>query len=117
MLFVYGTLRAGARNRHVIEPLLKSSRPVRVRGILYVYGKYPLFFPGESGAVAGELVELKDEYDMAGLDKFEGPEYRRIEISAGGEKAWVYTYKEKTPPLSAKKIESGDWIAHMQAKE
>ena len=115
MLFIYGTLRDGARNRHVIDPFINWWEAASASGRLFLHDKYPLFFPGDNGDVVGELVELENEgRALARLDKFEGPEYRRIEIDVtikdGGGKAWVYVYYQDVPPANAQHIESGDWL-------
>ncbi len=115
MLFIYGTLLSGARNRHIIEPLIEWWEPATARGTLHLHGKYPLFFPGE-GEVVGELVLLENEpRALAHLDEFEGPEYRRVEIDvtieSGAGKAWTYIYHDDSPPAGALPI-GGDWIKY-----
>ena len=116
MLFIYGTLRKGARNRYKIEPFITLWQSAAAQGSLFKHGKYPFLMTRGKTTVVGELVGLIDENEtFKFLDKFEGPEYKREEIeveTANGEKkkAWVYLYRRDSPPDEAEYIDSGDWV-------
>ena len=121
MLFIYGTLRKGGRNRQIIEPFLKSSTEAHATGNLYKCGKYPLFYPNGVTNIVGELVELIDEEKaFEKLDPFEGPEYVRekITVTSGGKniEAWTYICANLNLLGSSTLIESGDWLEFMTAK-
>ncbi|OGG50749.1 hypothetical protein A2763_02385 [Candidatus Kaiserbacteria bacterium RIFCSPHIGHO2_01_FULL_54_36] len=122
MLFIYGTLREGAKNRSKVKGLLSSSQSAATLGSLYLSGKYPLLLKAGGTRIVGELVELVDEAEAFNiLDPFEGREYKRAQIDVtteSGEKkvAWAYLYREDSPPDDAIRIDSGDWLEYSKSK-
>lgn len=94
-LFVYGTLRPGARAWHRLRPHVVGE-PVAARavGALYDTGRgYPAFCRG-SGEVPGWTVTLRSPVSaLAALDDYEGPEYRRVRVvDSAGRLCWVYLW-------------------------
>lgn len=123
-LFVYGTLRAG-ECRHALLRNVQSIRPARAPGVLLDCGDYPAMRPlqaGESGFVAGELVEIENlDGLLAELDAVEGYRgpgqpgslFRRelIEVQVEGgpaRTAWVYWGEDAITP-DCPVIAGGDW--------
>lgn len=101
-LFVYGTLRTGAKNR--FAALLRRSADRigggRVQGRLYRIANYPGFVPSRSEHdwVKGEVFRLANAGALFSvLDEYEGREFQRIVLPVlldSGEwiEAWVYVY-------------------------
>ncbi len=84
-LAVYGTLAPGQPNHHVVAPLGGEWTAGVVRGDLAPVGwgatlGYPAFRPREGGGAVPVQVLASDGLADAwpDLDRFEGPEYRRI---------------------------------------
>lgn len=79
IIFVYGTLKKGCCNHHVLEPLIGEQRPVPFTSVekYPMYKDYHQYFPylenqpGIGERVEGELYEI-DEKDEHILDHFEG---------------------------------------------
>lgn len=97
-LAVYGTLRPGASNEHVLADVPGTWRTGTVRGQRFEDGwhGYPGIVLGGDGSV---VVHVLTAHDLAAhlsrLDEFEGPGYRRVVAAAtlddGTEvDAWVY---------------------------
>lgn len=76
-LVVYGTLRPGGRNHHLVADLGTWS-PATLRGTLGSWSGYPTFTPGPEGSVPANLLTAPDlSRHHARLDAFEGDAYRR----------------------------------------
>lgn len=106
-LFVYGTLKRGQRNHHLIEHLVDDIQPAKTRGILYhlPYG-FPAVFQSDKNWVYGELFNLSDiKGSLAITDHLEGysankprgSHYIRIQqqvvLKDGNcQIAWIYIY-------------------------
>lgn len=100
-VFVYGTLKRGHGNSH----LLREATPL---GRSLVTGKYKLYdlggFPAVMLRPAGEMVHILGEvYDVPldtfqTLDMLEGhPDwYKRIKVATAHGKAWMYTFSPET---------------------
>jgi gamma-glutamylcyclotransferase (GGCT)/AIG2-like uncharacterized protein YtfP len=129
-LFVYGTLRSGsesefARRLHDSSEFVSTGR---VRGCLYRIATYP-------GCVEEECVENSDGSNdsntwvtgeiwrprenrtlLETLDRYEGPEYRRVvrtvETPEAPVDCWVYLYIASID--GKQRIISGDWLAELQ---
>ncbi len=98
-LFVYGTLMPGHEAWRVIEPYAEDARPTTVRGRLFDTGAgYPaaVFDGGGSStpAIAGSAVRLRAAQVAVALDtldRYEGPEYRRVVVA--DDHAPLYAYE------------------------
>lgn len=101
-LAVYGTLRRGEANHHVVAGIPGSWSAGTVRGWVYELTWGPAAgYPGltldpEGSAVPVDVLASDDlERHMTRLDRFEGDGYRRVVATVtleGGEpvEAWVY---------------------------
>jgi gamma-glutamylcyclotransferase (GGCT)/AIG2-like uncharacterized protein YtfP len=101
-LAVYGTLAPGQPNHHVVAPLGGEWTDGVIEGDLVSVGwgaalGYPAFRPRGGGAAVPVKVLTAPRLATAwpGLDRFEGPEYRRIlvpvlSLEASGERR-LYT--------------------------
>ena len=111
LVFVYGTLRAGASNHHRMsgaEPVGRAT----VRGRLYRIDWYPGLVIDPAGeVVTGEVYRVTGEL-LATLDDFEGGEYGRVRAAVEGlekvEAVWVWEYRPRTD--EAQRISGGDWL-------
>jgi gamma-glutamylcyclotransferase (GGCT)/AIG2-like uncharacterized protein YtfP len=91
LLFVYGTLRRGGTDAHLMsgaEFLGEAS----IAAVVVQRGGYPGLVHG-GGSVQGELFEVPEVLWLQ-LDEYEGPGYvcRLSDVEFGGEtvRAWVY---------------------------
>ncbi len=113
MLFVYGTLRQGHSNAHLLDGLGSYVGTATMRGTLCRVAHYPGLVDRGETPVRGELFQFADEErSFPPLDAFEGPEYERVlreALHEDGSTAlvWVYLYRGaiEGKPI----IESGDW--------
>lgn len=130
LVFFYGTLMSGfkrpgrARLDHALRPIGRAS----IRAALFDLGIYPAAVPAHDATVWGEVHQMLDsDAVLTTLDEIEGysaaePDaslYTRAEIPvtfADGrvEKAWVYFYN--APLGQAQRIESGDYLEHLNVK-
>ena len=102
-LFVYGTLAPGRANEHQLDGLEGTWVQARVRGYLFEAGwGAAQGFPGirldnEGPEVSGWLFRSRDLVEhWERLDRFEGPGYRRVEVTAkvaNGEVLPAYIYE------------------------
>ena len=114
-LFVYGTLRPGRAAWSVLAPFVTDNGVDHtVPGTLYDTGDgYPAarFDPVScTRTVHGTLVALDAERHAAALhhlDRYEGPGYRRITVSAGALEAFTYEWIGPTAGLHV--IADGIW--------
>jgi gamma-glutamylcyclotransferase (GGCT)/AIG2-like uncharacterized protein YtfP len=128
LVFFYGTLMSGfqrpgrARLDHVLEQVGRGW----IRAVLFDVGIYPAAIPAADGRVLGEVHQMLDtDAVLSSLDEIEGysarePDsslYTRVEIPVTLEdghvaNAWVYFYN--APLGRAERIESGDYLEHLQ---
>ena len=127
-LFAYGTLMDGFCRRGLLGPAV-SEGAARVRGALHDFGEYPGLVLDDAGWVAGELYRLPDlPARLAAIDVAEGYDpanpgsslyvRRRATVETGGAatpEAWLYVYNG--PPGRGPRIPSGDWRAHVLARD
>lgn len=124
--FVYGTLRAGQGNSHLLRGAIARARRASLSGAqMFDLGPYPMIVEGE-GLVWGELIEIEAARYAAtlrALDRLEGVDgacpnnpnalYRRLrrEVWVAEERveAWVYFGREKIA-RRGRLVESGDWL-------
>ncbi|MFB9137570.1 gamma-glutamylcyclotransferase family protein [Vibrio olivae] len=108
LVFVYGTLRQGESNHHLLEHSeLLGSHQTLPEYALYDLGAYPAVIPGHQ-TIRGE-VYLIDNQTLSELDKLEDVpvEYRREQIETPFGLAWIYLYQDASNLESL--IDSGDW--------
>jgi gamma-glutamylcyclotransferase (GGCT)/AIG2-like uncharacterized protein YtfP len=125
LLFVYGTLRptlaAGehARLVHDLEVVGLATVP----GLLLDMGDYPGLVAG-GGIVHGEVLRITDPARLAALDDYEecgGPEplfcrERMVARLGDGTTVNAWGYRAARPPLAAKVIASGDYVAYVAGR-
>jgi gamma-glutamylcyclotransferase (GGCT)/AIG2-like uncharacterized protein YtfP len=116
-VFVYGTLVPGAEAWPRLQRWCTGEpRPDAVPGLLYDTGRgYPAatFAAAATGLVHGVVVEIEPRRAgeaMARLDRYEGPEYERIEVrtTAGAD---VFTYAWIAPLDGCVPVPDGRWRA------
>jgi gamma-glutamylcyclotransferase (GGCT)/AIG2-like uncharacterized protein YtfP len=110
-LFVYGTLMPGHEAWSIIEPYAAASVATTVRGRLYDTGAgYPAaIFEGDS-LIAGTAVVLdgaRADDALTALDRYEGPEYRRIVVD--DDHGPLYAYEWIAPRDRLVELPSGAW--------
>ncbi|WCP66793.1 gamma-glutamylcyclotransferase [Vibrio tubiashii] len=108
LVFVYGTLRQGQSNHHLLahsEWLGKHATPPIYS--LYDLGAYPAVVDGHS-VIYGEVYRV-DEQTLRQLDRLEDVPitYRREQIDTPFGLAWMYIYQQAHQLESL--ISSGDW--------
>ncbi len=124
-LFVYGTLRAGS-GHPMARRLRARARLVgegSVPGRLYDLGWYPagMFDANEKRRIRGDVFALPPGGRLlAEMDAYEGgdPEYVRVPLDVtldDGRTLAAWTYVVNKAP-NARLIQSGDFIAHRNAK-
>lgn len=123
-VFVYGTLRHGEVNHHLLKDSKTVTISARAIGRLVDTGLgYPaLILRGES-YVLGELYEV-DNDTLIVLDELEGyfgpgdgrNDYERVNISVETDRynllAWTYVFLENSNNQDYETIDEGDWKLH-----
>ncbi len=93
-LFVYGSLKQKRPEPHRLEGAqfigFAKTAPTYKMGVSS--DSYPGAMPGGGQALVGEVYSL-DETLLRKIDKFEGNEYRRVEIETPYGPAWMYQLK------------------------
>jgi gamma-glutamylcyclotransferase (GGCT)/AIG2-like uncharacterized protein YtfP len=124
-IFVYGTLRSESDHPMARRLCMRARHVGRgsVPGRLYDLGWYPagVFDANEKRRIVGDVFALKSgSLLLAELDAYEAgdPNYARavldVELTVGGTiAAWTYVV---TREPRARLIQSGDFIAHRNAK-
>ncbi|MCL6592797.1 MAG: gamma-glutamylcyclotransferase [Alicyclobacillus sp.] len=120
VVFVYGTLRKGERNRRVMEPhLVRELGDGEIHGAMYDLGSFPVVSLDGNDLVVGEWVEVTEE-GLAALDRLEGyPDFydRAIVRDVNGElEGWVYHMTGRIP-AGVPRIEGGDWVTWVRARK
>lgn len=130
-VFFYGTLMTpfNRPGRQRVESKLTFAGRGRIRAALFDLGIYPAAVPAaDDSTVSGEVYTLTDPVPvLAALDELEGfrpnePErslYQRVltdvTLDDGRvQQAWVYFYN--APLGRAQRIESGDYLEHLNAR-
>ena len=95
-LFVYGTLQHPPLLQHLLgrEPSLEPAsvagwRAARLRGRVY-----PGLVPAADASARGHLIDV-DDAELHVLDRFEGPQYDRITVTAGEDVVWAWRLREE----------------------
>ena len=126
--FVYGTLRAGQPNAHLLRGAIARARPAMLRGAqMWDLGPYPMITEAGEGQISGELLEiepLRYAATLQSLDRLEGvngarPDdpralYRRLKrwviVEEQPIEAWVYFGREALA-RRGKWVQGGDWLS------
>ena len=113
-LFVYGTLMPGHEAWPIIEPDAERATHTTVAGLLFDTGAgYPAAVFGADGArITGSAITFHAARASAALerlDRYEGPEYRRIVVDDGH--GPLYAYEWIAPRDRLIVIPSGSWSA------
>ncbi|WP_349409764.1 gamma-glutamylcyclotransferase family protein [Pseudalkalibacillus sp. SCS-8] len=120
VVFVYGTLRIGEKNHHLLKNAKRVSDQAWIGGKLFDTGLgYPALSLQQFGKVYGELYEVDDEM-LKSLDLLEGytvgrqdnlyeREVRTITTVKGSCEAYIYTVDHNLS-LCKECIPNGDWV-------
>ena len=131
LVFFYGTLMAGfdRRRRAGIDSKLTYVGRGAIRAALFDLGLYPAAIPAPDGHVWGEVYEMSEPaVVLAALDEIEGhrvddPDrslYLRQEtevVMPDGRVAPASVYFYNAPLGKAPRIQSGDYLEHLKAKQ
>jgi gamma-glutamylcyclotransferase (GGCT)/AIG2-like uncharacterized protein YtfP len=104
VLFAYGTLQPGQRAWPLLAGHAVESRRATVAGRVCDTGRgYPALILGGTARAPGWLVTVRDPAAvLSGLDRYEGPEYRRVRIAAhDGTACWTYVWAADCAALTA----------------
>jgi gamma-glutamylaminecyclotransferase len=105
VLFVYGTLKRGFGNHHVLCGATYFGRAETEENFALFIGDYPCASKAlEISAIKGEVYHLKQGL-LASIDAFEGEEYQReltqVRLETGEViSAWIYFSKNHTGELN-----------------
>jgi gamma-glutamylcyclotransferase (GGCT)/AIG2-like uncharacterized protein YtfP len=130
LVFFYGTLMSAFQRpgRARLDHSLRSIGHGSIPAALFDLGIYPAAIPAGDSRVWGELYRMLDsEAVLSALDEIEGyrpaePDaslYRRAEMpvtldDGNVASAWVYLYN--APLGKAQRIESGDYLQHLNVR-
>lgn len=130
-VFVYGTLRHGEGNYHILRGKTEKEEIALISGAIYPvasYGGFPCLMD-EEGEVVGELMWIKPElYErtMQALDRLEGyREYdeknsmyirQKVSVMYRGEEIQAWAYFWNRGKTGTKKITSGCWKTFEQQR-
>lgn len=109
-LFVYGTLQHEPLLEHLLgrTPALRAARLPGWRAAALRGRVYPGLVPAAGGSAAGALVEV-DTAELDVLDRFEGPQYERIEVVALLDGREVGALAWRLRDEHAQLVRSADW--------
>jgi len=109
LIFVYGTLRRGGVNHHLLaEAALCGAHATPSRYRMLNLGAYPGVVEGGSTAIIGEVYRVTRK-QFADLDRLEDwpTLYNRKLIDSPWGKAWIYLYRGNRRNRAV--IPGGDW--------
>lgn len=105
LIFVYGTLKKGFQNNHVISNgKLLGNHVTKSEFTMYDLGAYPSVCFDGSTAIHGEVWELPDLIRTDYLEGYPGY-YDRVQIDTPFGDAWIYFLEA----CNEKVISSGRW--------
>ncbi len=118
-VFVYGTLRAGAPNHHLLDhPAIVRRARTEPAFELVNLGAFPVMVAGGATAVVGEVYDV-DAVTLAALDRLEGHprfyERRTVRLEDGDEVAAYMLPIEQAH--GRPRIPSGVWMESNPRKE
>ena len=111
LMFVYGTLKKGYGNHHIMKPAVFVGDDT-ISGTMYSFGDYPAIVAGKD-IIHGELWKISTEQRKR-IDHMEGHPFlfkRLLTHTRSGKFAWVYWF-QAAEKLSQEKIpilHSGRW--------
>lgn len=126
-VFVYGTLRSGQGNHHLLADAASIIRPAIATGLqlkVPSHGGFPYAVPHPEARTVGEIVTIpatQAEQALERLDRLEGYDAdrphqshylrvaRTVQVAGTTEQAWVYIAGPHTRPDELQPIPSGDW--------
>ena len=103
-LFAYGLLQPGQVSwRRVDGHAAGPAQPATVAGGVFDTGRgYPAWLPDAPGMAPGVVVPIRDPAALLpALDAYEGPEYERVRVVAGGTVCWAYAWRADRAGLVA----------------
>ncbi|MEL4304884.1 gamma-glutamylcyclotransferase family protein [Methanococcoides sp. LMO-2] len=114
LLFVYGTLKKGCCNHHLLEnsvPVSEAFTEDRFRMLNLEY--FPGVVKGKPvSRISGEVYDVVNE-TLDVLDEFEGKWFYREDVLLGnGSKAAMYFLSAEVPCERYPVIGSGNWMDH-----
>ncbi len=124
LVFVYGTLRKGASNHHVLKGARCVAENAWIKGTLYDTGLgYPALSLSPQGKVYGEIFEV-DETGLQSLDRLENyvsgrvnnlyeRMVKKVTTSDGLLDTYIYTVDHNLS-ICQKCIPSGDWMEWLE---
>jgi gamma-glutamylcyclotransferase (GGCT)/AIG2-like uncharacterized protein YtfP len=99
-LFTYGLLQPGQPSWDLVAPhAVGPPRPARLDGQVRDTGLgYPAWLPDVPGSTPGSIVPLREPAALLpALDDYEGPDYRRIRVTASdGTICWAYAWRSSS---------------------
>lgn len=117
-VFVYGTLRTGEPNHHLLDGLQSTDRILTEPSFELVdLGAYPAMVDGGDTAVVGEVYRVDADL-LATLDRLEGhPHFyeRRPIPLADGSESLAYLLP-RTDAAGYPRIPGGDWLIGSREK-
>ena len=109
LVFVYGTLRQGEVNHHLLgKASLCGRHTTRPHYKMFSLGAYPAVVTRGPDRISGEVYRV-DGRTMVELDRLEGypRSYDRKLIATPWGRAWIYLYRESVH--GRKRIPNGIW--------
>jgi gamma-glutamylcyclotransferase (GGCT)/AIG2-like uncharacterized protein YtfP len=128
LVFFYGTLMTGfeRRRRLGMDDRLAFRGRGWIQAALFDLGLYPAAVPASDGKVRGEVFDVTDPAAvLAALDEIEGYDvsapdaslYIRRQVPVyldDGQQAEAWAYFYNAPLGQARRIVSGDYLAHLK---
>lgn len=123
-VFVYGTLRKGEKNDHLLKDAVLLNQDAWTYGKLFTTDNYyPVLVASNTSKVSGEIYEVTQQ-QMILLDKLEGyiglhhddnlyNRFKRSVYTTSEEiDAWVYFIHPRNEMMKREAILHGDWLKH-----
>lgn len=123
-LFIYGTLRNGERNRHLLAGRIQQELPATISGRLVIIEgddyPYPALLPG-CDLVRGSLVFPQPRHYcdlLTAIDRLEDYEpasdiglylRRSVEVETAGGRSLAWTYLWNGPLTAGRQLSNGDF--------
>lgn len=122
LAFVYGSLRKGLGNHHVVQSCTQQEDGVLEHGFrMRSLGGFPAVFKVTEVAettIVIEVYEVHNEDVARGLDMLEGyPSFynREVVTLADGRQGWMYFIEEEQQYADRPMVIEGDWKKYRQS--